>query len=92
MPSWHGSLENLHSILFFHFTTSEGTGLDPDYVRNMTTIIASLTGGARRQTMPKHGGVWARDLQLTALGADEDGSKNREYSPSILQGQTLLVQ
>ncbi|KAH7211133.1 fungal-specific transcription factor domain-containing protein [Fusarium oxysporum] len=47
MPSWHGSLENLHSILFFHFTTSEGTGLDPDYVRNMTTIIASLTGGAR---------------------------------------------
>lgn len=46
----------------------------------------------RRQTIPKHGGAWARDLKLTALGADEDGSKNREYNPSTLQGQTLLVQ
>lgn len=42
--------------------------------------------------MPKHGGAWARNLQLTALAADEVGSKNREYNPSILQGQTLLVQ
>jgi hypothetical protein len=46
-PSWHNSLENLNSILFFHFTTSEGTGLDPDYIRNMTTVLASLSGGAR---------------------------------------------
>ncbi|KAL9563057.1 hypothetical protein ACKAV7_012799 [Fusarium commune] len=46
-PSWHGSLENLNSILFSHFTASEGTGLDPDYVRNITTVVASLTGGVR---------------------------------------------
>ncbi|KAF5580668.1 tachykinin family [Fusarium pseudoanthophilum] len=46
-PSWHDSLENLNSILFFHFTTSDDTGLDPDYVRNMTTALASLSGGAR---------------------------------------------
>ncbi|KAF5989662.1 hypothetical protein FBULB1_665 [Fusarium bulbicola] len=45
--SWHDSLENLNSVLFFHFTASEGTGLDPDYVRNMTTVLASLSGGAR---------------------------------------------
>ncbi|KAF5554082.1 tachykinin family [Fusarium napiforme] len=46
-PSWHDSLENLNSILFFHFAASESTGLDPDYVRNMTTVLASLSGGAR---------------------------------------------
>ncbi|KAF4957964.1 hypothetical protein FGADI_2793 [Fusarium gaditjirri] len=46
-PSWHDSLENLNSILFFHFTASEGTGLDPDYVRNLTSVIGSLSGGAR---------------------------------------------
>ncbi|CVK98224.1 uncharacterized protein FMAN_12275 [Fusarium mangiferae] len=46
-PSWHDSLENLNSILFFHFTASEGTGLDPDYVRSMATVLASLSGGAR---------------------------------------------
>ncbi|KAF5721889.1 tachykinin family [Fusarium mundagurra] len=46
-PSWHDSLENLNSILFFHFTASQDTGLDPDYVRNMTTALASLSGGAR---------------------------------------------
>ncbi|KAI1055800.1 hypothetical protein LB506_009224 [Fusarium annulatum] len=45
--SWHDSLENLNSILFFHFTASEGTGLDPDYVRSMATVLASLSGGAR---------------------------------------------
>ncbi|KAF5672840.1 tachykinin family [Fusarium circinatum] len=46
-PSWHESLENLNSILFFHFTASEEMGLDPDYVRNITTVLASLSGGAR---------------------------------------------
>ncbi|KAF5568233.1 tachykinin family [Fusarium phyllophilum] len=46
-PSWHDSLENLNSMLFFHFTASEGTGLDPDYVRNMTAVLASLSGSAR---------------------------------------------
>ncbi|KAF5252182.1 hypothetical protein FANTH_2738 [Fusarium anthophilum] len=46
-PSWHDSLENLNSILFFHFTASEEMGLDPDYVRNITTVLASLSGGAR---------------------------------------------
>ncbi|KAF5647938.1 tachykinin family [Fusarium sp. NRRL 52700] len=46
-PSWNDSLENLNSILFFHFTASEETGLDPDYVQNMTTVLASLSGGAR---------------------------------------------
>ncbi|KAF5716024.1 hypothetical protein FGLOB1_2801 [Fusarium globosum] len=45
--SWHDSLESLNSILFFHFTASEGTGLDPDYVRSMATVLASLSGGAR---------------------------------------------
>ncbi|QGI86219.1 hypothetical protein CEK25_012948 [Fusarium fujikuroi] len=45
--SWHDSLENLNSILFFHFSASEGTGLDPDYVRSMATVLASLSGGAR---------------------------------------------
>ncbi|KAF5602021.1 tachykinin family [Fusarium pseudocircinatum] len=46
-PSWHDSVENLNSILFFHFTASEEMGLDPDYVRNITTVLASLSGGAR---------------------------------------------
>ncbi|KAF5608585.1 tachykinin family [Fusarium subglutinans] len=46
-PSWHDSLENLNSILFFHFTASEEMGLDPDYVRNITTVLGSLSGGAR---------------------------------------------
>jgi hypothetical protein len=46
-PSWHGSLENLNNVLFIHFIASEGPGLDSDYVRNMTAVIASLSGGVR---------------------------------------------
>ncbi|KAF4495842.1 tachykinin family [Fusarium agapanthi] len=45
--SWHDSLESLNSILFFHFTASEDTGPDPEYVRSLTTVLASSSGGAR---------------------------------------------
>ncbi|KAI1033207.1 hypothetical protein LB503_008571 [Fusarium chuoi] len=76
--SWHNSLENLNSILFFHFTASEGTELDPEYVRNMTTVLASLSGDARYAV--------ERCLLETLCQASggEQSLFEERYSPSII--------
>ncbi|KAF5982825.1 tachykinin family [Fusarium coicis] len=77
-PSWHDSLENLNSILFFHFTASEDTGLDPDYVRNMTTVLASLSGGARY-------GVERCLLEtLCRASSGEQNLPEEKFTPDIL--------
>ncbi|RMJ15815.1 hypothetical protein CDV36_004514 [Fusarium kuroshium] len=46
-PQWHGSIENLYTTLFCTFDASWRTGLNMEYIRNMTGVMASMTGGVR---------------------------------------------
>ncbi|RTE83572.1 hypothetical protein BHE90_001816 [Fusarium euwallaceae] len=46
-PQWHGSIENLYTTLFCTFDARGRTGLNMEYIRNMTGVMASMTGGVR---------------------------------------------
>ncbi|KAI8713776.1 hypothetical protein NCS52_01223200 [Fusarium sp. LHS14.1] len=46
-PQWHGSIDNLYAALFTTFDTSARVGLNMEYIRNMTEVMASMTGGVR---------------------------------------------
>ncbi|KAJ3457006.1 hypothetical protein MRS44_014147 [Fusarium solani] len=46
-PQWQGSIDNLYTALFSTFDASARTGLNMEYIRNMTGVMASMTGGVR---------------------------------------------
>ncbi|KAJ4246489.1 hypothetical protein NW757_009538 [Fusarium falciforme] len=46
-PQWQGSIDNLYTALFSTFDASVRTGLNMEYIRNMTGVMASMTGGVR---------------------------------------------
>ncbi|KAJ3518215.1 hypothetical protein NM208_g14598 [Fusarium decemcellulare] len=46
-PTWHGSIDNLYKALFNNFDAGGRTGLNMEYIQNMTGVMASMTGGVR---------------------------------------------
>lgn len=45
---WSGSMENLHTALFYHFAVVLDNVQKRDYVLQMTNVLASLSSQARR--------------------------------------------
>lgn len=80
-PQWQGSIDNLYMTLFSSFDAGAGTGLNMEYMRNMTGVMASMTGGVR---------YGVERCLLNILCRTEINAFDEEWTPDSLLSQIPL--